>query len=297
MPPVRVAFVGFGEVASVFSAALRARGAEVAAYDHHLERPGGAAVLEKRARAPGIRFAPLPEALRGADLVLSTVRNQTALEAARSAAGHLRPGQRYVDLNSTSPSVKLEIGRAVERSGAEFVEGAVLEPVRAAGAGARVLTGGPKGEAAARTLRELGLNADFYSAEPGKTATFKMLRSIFSKGVEALLLELLVAGRRAGMEKDLWEDVVAGFMSRHAFVKVATTWIETHPAACARRHHEMTEVLETMREIGADPVVTSGAEALFRRSCLLGLPEALDGRAPSVQAVVEALERRLRERR
>jgi 3-hydroxyisobutyrate dehydrogenase-like beta-hydroxyacid dehydrogenase len=284
-------------VAAVFSAAARARGAEVAAYDHHLERAGGRAVLEGRVRAAGIRFAPLAEALGGAEIVLSTVRNQSALEVACRAAGHLRPGQLFVDLNSTSAAAKLEIGRAIERSGADFAEAVILEPVRAAGTGARVLTGGAGGAAAAGRLRDLGLNADFYSSQPGKTATFKMLRSIFSKGVEALLLELLVAGRRAGMEKDLWDDVVAGFMSRHAFVKVASTWIETHPAACARRHHELTEVLETMREIGAAADVTSGAEALFRRSCGLGLKEALDGKAPTVESVVEALDRRLEGRR
>jgi len=65
----RVAFVGFGEVAAVFSAALREAGAGVAAYDLLLDQVHGLVSLERRALAEGIAFreAPLrPEALLAA---------------------------------------------------------------------------------------------------------------------------------------------------------------------------------------------------------------------------------------
>ena len=283
MPPAAVAFVGFGEVASVFSEAARARGAEVAAYDHNLERPGGRARLEKRARAGGIRFATLGEAIRGAGLVLSTVRPQTAPDAARACAAHLGPGQLFVDLNTTSPAEKAAIGRTISASGAAFAEGAVLGAVGAAGASARILTGGPEGERAAGALSALGLSARFYSPEVGKASTFKLLRGIFTKGAEALLLELLVAGRKAGMEQELWEDV-ADFMSRHPFEKVAANWIVTHPPACGRRHHELLQIVETMRAQGTEPLMTAATEAFFRRSA--GMDLGLPG---SREAVVEAL--------
>jgi 3-hydroxyisobutyrate dehydrogenase-like beta-hydroxyacid dehydrogenase len=282
MPAPAVAFVGFGEVAAAFSAAMRARGAAVAAYDHNLERPGGRARLE--ARATGVRLAPLAEALGGAELVLSTVRPQTAPDAARACAAHLRPGQLFVDLNTTSPAVKAEIGRTVAASGAAFAEGAVLGAVGAAGAAAAILTGGPDGERAARALRAVGLNARFYSPELGKASTFKLLRGIFTKGAEALLLELLRAGRKAGMERELWEDL-ADFMSRHPFEKVATNWILTHLPACARRHHELERTLESMRALGAEPIMTVATEAFFRRSAGMDL-----GRPASREAVVEALD-------
>ncbi len=293
MAPAAVAFVGFGEVASVFSAAARARGAEVRAYDRNLEKPGGPARLEKRARAAGIRFAPLGEALGGAALVLSAVHPETAPEAARACAAHLRPGQLFVDLNTTSPAVKAGIGRAIAGSGAAFAEGAVLGAVGAAGASARILTGGPEGERAAGALSALGLDARFYSPELGKASTFKLLRSIFSKGAEALLLELLLAGRKAGISKDLWEDVVLDFMSRNPFEKVASNWVRTHAAACARRRHELAQVVETMRSLGAEPLMTSATEALFRRSCAHGLAEAFPEPPAGPEDVARALEARL----
>lgn len=291
MHPPRVGFVGFGEVGAVFSAANRAAGAEVRAYDVNLGRPGGEARLQKRVRAAGVRFLPLEEVIRESEWVLSTVRAQTALDAARACAPHLRKGHTYVDLNSTGPSVKVEIQRLVEPTGAAFVEGAILGAVGAAGAGARILTGGEHGARAAEALKRLGLNATPYSPEIGKASVFKMLRSIFSKGLEALILELLVTARRARMEKDLWRDILE-FMTQNPFEKVASNWIVTHPGACGRRHHEMEDVVATMREIGEEPLLTAATEALFRRSSEAGLKEAFAEKPADLWAVVEAIHHR-----
>jgi 3-hydroxyisobutyrate dehydrogenase len=288
MQPLRVAFVGFGEVAAVFSAVARAAGASVAAYDHNLDEPGGDTRIRRRARTDGIRFLPLADALAGADLVLSTVSSRTALDAARACAPHLRPSQLYVDLNSTPPALKVEIGRSLAASGAGFAEGAVLGAVGAAGASVRILTGGPRGEEAARALGGLGLRAEFYSPDVGRASVFKMLRSIFSKGLEALLLELRVAGRRAGIEQDLWQDVL-DFMKETPFDAVASNWILSHPAACARRHREMEEVVGILRELGVDPIMSAATESFFRRSSGLGLSRSFPERPASPDAVVQAL--------
>ncbi|MGH8720583.1 MAG: NAD(P)-binding domain-containing protein, partial [Burkholderiales bacterium] len=112
---MRVAFIGFGEVASAFSAALAARGAQVRAYD-----------VKARPPLAGVALRPLADALRGASLVLSTVTTSVALDAARQCAPHLAAGQTYVDLNATDPAAKLEVERVITPSGAAFVEGAIL---------------------------------------------------------------------------------------------------------------------------------------------------------------------------
>ena len=278
---MRIAFIGFGEVASVFSKCLREHGAEVWAYD----------VLRK-AGTEGVRFGSLPEVAGNAGYVLSTVTTQAARGAALACAAHLKPGQVYVDLNSTAPSVKQELAGIIAPSGADFVEGAILGAVGAAGAATRILTGGPKAPEAAAALCRLGLNVHYYSPQIGPASTFKMLRSIFSKGLEALLLELLIAGQRAGLAQDLWKDVV-DFMTRHPFEEVASNWVRSHPVAHQRRYHEMVQVLETMREVGVDPVMSAATAALFERSGSLGLAEAFPEKPASLEAVIEFMERRL----
>ena len=283
MVAIRVGFIGFGEVASVFSRAMRERGAEVAAYD----------ILEERVRKGGVRFFPLPDLVKRVDYVLSTATTQVARRVAEDCAPHLKPGQVYVDLNSTSPSVKIEAGKIIQPTGAHFVEGAILGAVGATGAATHILAGGAKGKDAAETLSGLGLRVSFYSPEIGKASMFKMLRSIFSKGLEALILELLIAGKRAGIEKDLWKDV-SDFMTRTSFDRVAANWTQSHAVAYDRRYHEMVQVRQTMREIGLDPVMTAATETFFDRSRAIGLDKAFPEKPDSMDAVVAFIERRLR---
>ena len=269
---MRIAFLGYGEVATAFSGALGAHGAEIAAYDVLLEQPQGLARLSERVPTGNIEFCALPDALRGARYILSTVTTSVAREAARNSAPHLRAGQAYVDMNATDPVVKLEIERVIRPSGAAFVEGAVLGAVGVTGAKTEILLGGPNGERAALELAELGLNVRFYSEEIGKASMFKMLRSVFSKGMEALLIEFLAAGERAGIREDLWREVTQLF-AQHPFEKTASNWVRSHATAHARRYHEMKQVADVLRQLGIDPVMTAATEAFFQRSGSLGLQE------------------------
>jgi 3-hydroxyisobutyrate dehydrogenase-like beta-hydroxyacid dehydrogenase len=287
---IRIAFIGFGEAASAFAAALASRGVQVAAYDVLLDRPMGRELLQARARKTPIEFCSLPEAVNGARFVFSTVTTTVALEAARGCVGHLKPGQMYVDLNATEPSVKGEIERVVEPSGAAFVEGAVLGAVGVTGGSTEILLGGPHGGRAARELKgELGLNVRFYSAEIGRASTFKMLRSVFSKGLEALLLEFLVAGERAGIRDDLWREVTELF-STNSFEKVAANWVCSHAVAHERRYHEMVDVAGVLRKLGVEPVMTAATEELFRRSLALEMKEAFAARPERMDEVIRFLE-------
>jgi 3-hydroxyisobutyrate dehydrogenase-like beta-hydroxyacid dehydrogenase len=282
MPLIVAGFIGFGEVGRTFSAALRERGVDVAAFD----------INRSRVDAGGVLYLALDELSRRADYVLSTVTTQSAVVAAEACAPHLRPSQFFVDLNSTSPRVKQEIAEIVAATDAQFVEGAILGAVGVTGAQTRILTGGAAGDRAAADLTAAGLRVAFYSPEVGKASTFKMLRSIFSKGLEALILELLISGRRAGMEQDLWADINE-LMSAKSFDKIAGNWVQTHPYACERRYHEMEQVVETMEELGVEPVMTTATNRFFERSKRLALGGRLGGRQLALEDVVSLVEQLL----
>lgn len=269
---MRIAFVGFGEVATAFSDALSARGCTIVAHDVLLDKPGGAEKL--RARSGTVQFLPLPQALEGAACVFSTVTTSVARTAAEECARLLRAGQTFVDLNATEPNAKKEIARIITASGATFVEGALLGAVGVTGAKTEILLGGPAARAAEKLLAgELGLNARFYSEEIGKASMFKMLRSIFSKGMEALLIEFLVAAERAGIRADLWSEVTTLFATQ-PFEKVALNWVRSHSGAHARRGDEVKQVVSVLRELGIEPLITPAAQAVFERSGRLGLAPA-----------------------
>jgi 3-hydroxyisobutyrate dehydrogenase-like beta-hydroxyacid dehydrogenase len=289
-----IAFVGFGEVASRFAEALQAGGAEVRAYDVMLEAAEGERKLRERARGEPPVFLPLEKCLATADVVLSTVTTDVALAAAERCVPHLRAGQVFVDLNATSPATKREIAQRIERSGADFVEGAILPLVNVMGAKSQVLLCGAKAAETAATLRKLGLNFNDYGREVGKASSFKLLRSIFSKGIEALLVECLLAGRRAGVADDLWREIVTT-LDAASFEEVGGNWVRTHATAHRRRHQEMLQVAALLRDMGIDAPMTEGTVALCERSTRADLKSAFPSVPSSVDAVIAALEERTRD--
>jgi 3-hydroxyisobutyrate dehydrogenase-like beta-hydroxyacid dehydrogenase len=283
MEPTRIGFIGFGEVGKTFAAAMVAGGAEVSYYD-----------LVRSDAVPGAAFRPLEELIERCGILLSTVTTHVAIAVAETAAPLLTARNTYADMNSTSASVKRRIAGIVSPSAANFVEGAILSAVGEAGAKASILVAGERAEAFAELMNRVGLvNVKYFSPAVGEASQVKMLRSIFSKGVECLLLEMLVAGKRAGVAEYLWKDIV-GFMTNHPFQGIAENWIKTHPGASLRRYHEMEQVLETLKELDVEPVMTRGTTEFFRRSVESGLAERFSRKPDDVWAVPGELEKRRR---
>jgi 3-hydroxyisobutyrate dehydrogenase-like beta-hydroxyacid dehydrogenase len=291
---MRVAFIGFGEVAAAFSSALIARGVQVAAHDVLLDQPDGSARLKSRAGGMTIEFCALPQAIGDASYVLSTVTTSVAQEAARRCVPHLHPGQTYVDFNATDPDIKSDIARIISPSGAAFVEGAVLGAVGVTGAKTEILLGGPNAKRAEPDIAgKMGLNARFYSEEIGKASMFKNLRSVFSKGLEALLVEFLTAGERAGIRADLWREVTE-LMANVPFDKTASNWVRTHATAHARRLSEMKQVANVLRQMGLDPIMTDATVSFFARSGTLGLQQKFSAVPQNLDEVVGFFNERLK---
>jgi len=119
---------------------------------------------------------------------------------------------------------------------------------------------------------------------------FKMLRSIFSKGIEVLLLEMLVAGRRAGIETDLWNDI-SEFMNSKPFEDIASNWVLSHAIAHVRRFHEMVQVEETLVELGINPTVTNGITKYFKKSIELDMNKKFQAKPDHILTVIEFIEK------
>lgn len=287
-----IAFVGFGEVASRFAEALQAGGAEVCAYDVMLDAADGERKLRDRARGAPPAFLPIEKCLARAGIILSTVTTDVALAAAERCVPQLRTGQVFVDLNATSPAIKRDIAGRIERSGAHFVEGAILPAVNVMGAKSQVLLCGERAAETAAKLTALGLNFNDYGREIGKASSFKMLRSVFSKGLEALLVECLLAGRRAGVADDLWREIVST-LDAASFEEVGGNWVRTHATAHRRRYLEMVQVAQLLRDLGIDAPMTEATRALFERSTRVDLKASFPSAPASTDAVIGALDARL----
>lgn len=283
METKKIGFIGFGEVGKAFSKEMTANGAEVYYYD----------IVDKK-HDGWVTFLSLKELIQNCDIILSTVISQVAIEVAQKAAKYLNVEKTYADMNSTSASVKTKIAEIIKKTGANFIEGAVLSAVGETGSKASILVSGEGAQEFAQLMNRLGLiNLKYFSTNIGEASLVKMIRSVFSKGVECLLLEMLIAGKRAGVEDYLWKDIV-DFMTKNSFKSVAENWIRTHPLACERRYHEMVQVIETLEEINIEPILTRGTRDFFRRSMEMGLGILFDTKPENFWDVPNLMERALK---
>src|SRR5690606_38314266 len=195
----RLAFIGFGEAGPLIAGGLLGAGAaSVAAFDLLMRDPATReAWSQKAAAVPAKPCAGPAEAVGDADLVFSTVTSERALDAATEAAPHLRDGQFYLDLNSCSPGKKVKAAAVVEAaSPARYVDVAVMDTVPGRGHRVPMLLAGPAAAGAAERLTPLGMQVEVVGDTVGQASTIKMSRSVFMKGIEAILCESLVAADR-----------------------------------------------------------------------------------------------------
>ena len=280
--------IGHGVVGSVFSRLLRNHGVRVLSYDRLLDRQETASLMRKKIEDDGSKACSLAEVLAASDYILSVVTPQSCREVADDVSRSLHGHQVFIDLTSTAPAVKRMIGATVTNSGAKFVEGVILGAVRLL-TSPIILLGGPTGDSVALVLQQYGLAARFYSPEIGRASAFKMLRSIFSKGMEAVLVETLVAARRAGLLDEIWEEIRTT-LSTGNVEDTLETWIRSHACSAQRRSHEMQEVSQFLEEIGMQPVLPRAFGQIFARSLGLGVSDAFPQEPESFREVIEYLE-------
>jgi 3-hydroxyisobutyrate dehydrogenase-like beta-hydroxyacid dehydrogenase len=285
-----IALVGFGEAGQHIASGLAAKGLRIHAYDIRHNDPA----LVDAAKRSGIEFFGSPSAVEGATLVFSLVTASSAVDAARTVAKHLKPGQTYIDFNSVSPATKRAVAEAIAVSGARFVEAAIMAPVPGLNEQVPLLLSAPGAEELAARLTKIGMKTEIAGDRIGDASLSKMLRSIFIKGIEALMLESLVAARHVGIEERILDSVqktLPGINWR----ELSAYNLERTATHGKRRTAEMFESAATVRELGLDPFVTEGIARRIEWSyAKLKDAQWANGRPETYEEVLDVLEAALR---
>ena len=231
-----IAILGIGEAGGTLARDLIAAGVHVRGWDP-----------EPRNIPDGLHFASSnPEAALGADVILSVNWARVAVDVATEVAPVVKPGQLYADLNTAAPQLKRDIAPVIEKSGALFVDAALMDPVPPKGLSTQVYASGSGAKLFAEKMTPLGMPVTYLDHEAGNAATHKLVRSIMYKGVAAVIIECLEAAEalnmteyaRAQMLKIIYDEaMIDRFVS--GSVKHAK-----------RRVEEMEAVVEMLDSIG-----------------------------------------------
>ncbi|NKZ01466.1 RraA family protein [Nocardiopsis alborubida] len=243
---MQVGVLGLGEAGAVYATAFADAGWTTVGFDPQTGTP----TPRGATRASSER-----EAVAGADLVLSLVTGAHAVAAAEAALPGLRPDTVYVDMNAAAPETKAGVARVIGAS-AQVVDGAIIGSVLRFGAGANVLLSGPPSADAARLLGAVGSDAEAIGGQVGEASRRKLLRSVFMKGLGALITEAVDAGRAAGEEDWMRTQVADALADGLQGLERLDNGTRVH---ALRRAGELQASIDLLDGIGVAAPVSRGA--------------------------------------
>lgn len=285
-----IAFLGFGELASTLAEGLAAPGRHrLRAYVRGWPRAG--AGYERRLTASGTTpCGSLEEAVADAEVVLAAVPAMFALELARQAAAHLRPGVLYAEMATASAEEKLRAAEVLQQHEVLYADAAVIGTVATDRFRVPILASGP-GAASLRALLEPeGFRITDIPGPVGQAALVKLLRSAYLKGRDALIVETLLAARRHGLQQIVAETLERPG-DRLSFDEISTRVLCSVAVHAGRRAHELEQVGDALQEVGVDPALARAASHTLHRIADLGLSDVLgDERPTDRDAVLAAID-------
>jgi 3-hydroxyisobutyrate dehydrogenase-like beta-hydroxyacid dehydrogenase len=240
-----IAILGIGEAGGTLARDLIAKGVQVRGWD-----PAPPMIPN------GLEFAASnPAAASGADVVLSVNWASVAVDVAREVAPVLQPGQLFADLNTAAPQFKREIAPIIEKTGALFIDAALMDPVPPKGLGTQVYVSGSGAERFAEKMTPLGMPVVYLDREAGNAATHKLVRSIMYKGVAAVVIECLEAAQALDITEYAREQMLKIIDDEPMIDRFVNGSIKH----AKRRVEEMEAVVEMLNSIGVSAFTSHAA--------------------------------------
>ena len=258
---MRVAVLGLGEAGSLYATGLVDLGWTVTGFDPaDTADPDGVVRAETAAGA-----------VEGAEVVLSLVGGRHALAVAESVAASLAADVVYVDMNTADAATKAAIATTVGTH--RFADVSVIGSVPALRSAAGVVISGEAADAAEKLFISLGAKTENIAGAPGDASARKLLRSVFMKGLGALIVEATEAGRAAGAEAWVRAQIAAELSEGDVALDRLLLGTLKHGA---RRGVEADSAADLVATLGVRPVMARAAAEVHQERADAGLYDTDD---------------------
>lgn len=244
--------------------------------------------LISRVQSLGSEVHATPGAwLTQADVVISAVFGTVALEMLQASAAHMRKGTIYIDMTTADPADMRQADVVAKTYGVDFVDVAITGAVNLGQRKTPLLIAGEKAQAVHDLYYPLGAPLTVVGHRPGDAASLKLLRSIYTKGVEALAVECLSTAHQMGLTEALF--AVLKDIDETPLRKLLESMVMTHIPHAARRRNEVLEAQQQMKQLGMTPIVSPGVEQMFATTARMQSEQGFAGQTP--QDAIEWLSR------
>jgi 3-hydroxyisobutyrate dehydrogenase-like beta-hydroxyacid dehydrogenase len=243
---MKFGFIGFGEVSYTLSKILLSYGFEVLT-----STEGRSKKTKDLVKSLDLNVLDsFEEVARQSDILISANSPQSALAVALKY-GSLTDGL-FLDFNNISPNTARQIENYLTDE--HFIDSAIMGKVKSDKL--NFYFSGRKANEFVENMRNfikdndspgLEVNIKVVSDEIGDVSKLKILRSSYTKGVSALLVETFETAEKLGLSEELWE--ILSLTENRDFEKSSKSRISNSYRASKRKHEELNEVLEFLDDV------------------------------------------------
>ena len=272
-----VGFVGLGNMGGRITRRLVSAGHTVLGFD---SAPG-------RASACGAKAArSVAEVAKGADTILLSLPDSTVVEpVAEEILRNTRTGQVVVDLSTAAPASTIRLANEFSSKGVSYIDAGISGGAAAAEKGTLTLmVGGDK--AVADRLKDVF--APFsakvvYMGESGAGHTTKLLNNFLNAVSLSATAEVMVAGKKAGLDLHLLLDVLnsssgVNFATLNRFPKIVDGDYLEGGLTGKLMTKDVVLYVDRLHQLGVASLNAAGPMACFGLGTALGYGDQISNR-------------------
>lgn len=212
---------------------------------------------ERRKELGAEKAACEKEVAEKADIIFMATPSDFAVDCTKKALEGMRPGVIFVDVSTATAADKRLESNLLEEKGAWFVDGAMLGALPLKKHKVPMTISGNGCKRMMELMAPYHMNLDYQGEEPGRATSIKFVRSVFTKGMQALAVETIRTAQHFGIE-ELVVESIKDTLSADIEYNLAR-WIGSPIQHARRRSHEMKNAIDAMK---AEQLPTTMAEAV-----------------------------------
>ncbi len=257
--PLNITISGFGDVGQTYAAALLEQGFEPIIF-----HPAPKAIALKSAKRLDLTIQTNPsKAFSECNLVLNVTPGSQALSAALLALPFLKPDTLFADFSSAAPKALLDA--AAHFAPNCYVDVAIMGSVSIHKHKTPLITSGAGALHLQQILNPLGFQIEVLAdSQPGEATALKLVRSILTKGMDAVIVECLLIAEALGLRNTLLGQIKD--LDKSTLSELISMFISTHAPHALRRQQEMQTIEETLSDLGVPLIVTQSVIKRYSRT-------------------------------
>lgn len=281
---MKIGIIGAGEVGLTYARPWSAAGHDIVLCDLKPSPRAQAFAAELGLEVSTSIADVVPEC----DVVVSCVFGSVSLPVAEQALSSMQKSALFVDMTTADPAQIRTAAAHAAQLGVAYVDVAILgaialthEKTNLLGAGVGLAQAISLFACAGAPLKPVEEGA------AGDAAALKILRSVFTKGLEALTIECFMAAEKQGVTDKL-HDALSD-IDQASLRDFLGALIRTHVVHAPRRLKEVEEAERQLRAADMPVAVLPGVRDLFARTAEQINSTPLDTAAPTVQQALDWL--------